>query len=626
MKKFFSDSTYLYPFFFTCLFLIILFQYQFTEMEGIFYDWRVRFDFGIRFQDDIVVVTQDEQSDEFLGESAPYSYAAHEKLLSKLRQDHPRIINYFISLYSADSNQEKENLKNFKTEIKKFIEKDRGEFRFATQMDTWGEHLPPADLREFGHSLAIMNRDSRIFSQDHVVRRMLLDVSGEDSLHLWTANEFRKYKKLAPLISSKVHGSYYMKEADATFVLFRYFTSPRLDKWRIRRIPFHKVMVGNFPKGFFTNKIVLVGPAYISNIEDFVLTPFNQNLYETPKMMVHAAIMEALIQNKTITPIDRTISNILCFILAFGLSLIILTASPKKGLIFTVGMLVSLVLVSYLLFSFGGYWLYLSHLLITLFVVYYIWVPYRAIREYRRRFAIQEETNLFKKVEGLKQNFISLMSHDLKTPVAKIAGIADLLETQYGPKDQDLREKVKMIQSSTKELNNFISSILDLTRIESKDLALDKKSKDVNEILEAIMAEFSYDIKSLGGKIEAQLGPLFPIEIDPKLIVRVFANLVENAIKYTDKMRPLVLQIKTWDDEEWVYIQIKDNGVGMGEKDLEHIFDKFYRVKNDQSHVVKGTGLGLYLVKYFVELHGGKIMVESIPGQGTTFHVQLPNA
>jgi signal transduction histidine kinase len=111
--------------------------------------------------------------------------------------------------------------------------------------------------------------------------------------------------------------------------------------------------------------------------------------------------------------------------------------------------------------------------------------------------------------------------------------------------------------------------------------------------------------------------------IDVTLIVRVISNLVENAIKYSGEGSSI--KIVSTDDEKWVYVKIEDNGAGIKKEDLEHIFDKFYRVKNDANHAIKGSGLGLYLVKYFVELHGGNIEVESEVGKGTTFSIKLPN-
>ncbi len=124
-------------------------------------------------------------------------------------------------------------------------------------------------------------------------------------------------------------------------------------------------------------------------------------------------------------------------------------------------------------------------------------------------------------------------------------------------------------------------------------------------------------------KINTELGPLFPIEIDTSLVNRIISNIVENSIKYAGIGK--VIDIKTWDDDTWVYIEISDNGVGMGQNDVDNIFEKFYRVKNDASHTIKGSGLGLYLVKYFVELHGGEISVTSQIGEGTSFLIKFLN-
>ncbi len=242
--------------------------------------------------------------------------------------------------------------------------------------------------------------------------------------------------------------------------------------------------------------------------------------------------------------------------------------------------------------------------------------------EYQRRFAIQEEATLIKKVENLKQNFISLMSHDLKTPVAKIAGVADVL-LQQSKGNEIISKGLRGIIDATKELNKFITSILDLTKIESRNLKLNIISKDVNTIIETVISDLKYEVSNEDVVIESQLSPLYPIKIDVDLTKRVISNLVENAIKYSGKNANV--NIKTYDDEKWVYIEVSDNGVGITVEDLKHIFDKFYRVKNDASHTIKGTGLGLFLVKYFVELQDGRIDVHSTVGEGTTFKVKLKN-
>ncbi|MBK23894.1 MAG: hypothetical protein CME70_07810 [Halobacteriovorax sp.] len=620
-KKRSIDISKYYPLFFTVIFVVILFQYSFSAQEAIFYDLRVKWDFGTSYEDNIVLITLDDDSDRFLGESYPYTYASHSKMLERLIKDKPFIVNYFVNFLEPVTTQDRKHLGQFTNSIEKFKNLG-GEFRFGTEWDAWGELLPPVDLRDFGHSSSLINLDGLTFAKDDVCRRAILNVGGEDSIHLWSANKFRQAKKLEPLNINSILGAYYVRKADATFTLFRYYTSPLESNGRIKKIPFHRVRVGNFPKGFFTNKIVLIGPSYMTNAPDFVLTPFNKEEYKAPKLMVHASIIQALVNNKTVYQIPRYVTYTLAIVIAIFLSITISKVKPTSGLFITIIVMLGIFLISYLMFSLMGLWLYVTHLVLTVFVVYYIWVPFRAIGEYQRRYAIQEETKLLKKVENLKQNFISLMSHDLKTPVAKIAGLADIMLNQSSDEEQN-RRNLQSIMDSTKELNRFITSILDLTKIESRNLDLTLVSRDINTVIESTVEGLKYEATNKNVLVEMELSPLYPIEFDQNLMKRVLSNLIENAIKYSGENTSV--KIKSWDDEKWVHVEIQDNGVGIPKDDLEHIFDKFYRVKNDASHSIKGTGLGLYLVKYFVELHGGIIDAESTLGQGTKFTVKLRN-
>lgn len=616
-----SELSHYYPLLFTLGFVFILFQYSFSSLEAILYDLRARYDFGVSFKDNIVVITMDDESDRFLGETYPYTYASHERLMNRLRQDRPAAVSYLVELEEPLTEVDARAMQRLQSTIERYKESD-GAFRFGTTMDKWGEKLPPRELRSFGHSLALIDTDEMTFARDDVSRRAIFNISGDSSLHLWAANELREKRKMEVLDASVMKGSYYVREADATFFLYRYYDNPLESKTRIKTIPFHRVVVGNFPKGFFNGKVVLVGSQNIERQSDYVLTPFNREEYRAPKLLVHAQIIQSLFQNKTIYQLPKKYSYALCLIIAVALSLTISLLTPTRGLLMTLGVLGTIVVSGFLSFSVFGVWVYLTHLILSVFVVYYIWVPFRAIAEYQRRYAIQEETKLLKKVENLKQNFISLMSHDLKTPVAKIAGLADVMIQQNRARPE-LSKNLNSIVDATKELNKFITSILDLTKIESRNLTLSIVSKDVNQIVENVISGLEDEASKKQIRLEKELAPLYPISFDVDLIKRVISNLVENALKYSGEKS--VVHIKTWDDEKWVYIEIADNGVGIAPADLEHIFDKFYRVKNDASHSIKGTGLGLYLVKYFVELHGGEIEASSTLGQGTVFTVKLKN-
>ena len=620
-KKIKIDLSEYYPLFFTLIFVTILFQYPLASLESIFYDMRVRLDYGVKPSREIVIVTMDEESDDYLGDTYPYAYATHSRFLEKLLSSKPKIID-FLTRMPEVAPDDQLYFNNFKKNLKQY-ETQGGKVNFGTEVDeAVGEVLPPEQLREFNYALSQLNIDNNIFSKDDVVRRAIFNVSGEESLHLLTANQYRSMSGKMPLSVADVNGVYYNDEADANFVLFRYPSSPIYSDFKYKVIPYHRVLVGNYSPEIFKDKIVIVGPNYISQRDNFYLTPFNQEEYRAPKLIINATIIDALLQNKTIKMIPRVVSNVLAFIVGIILSILIYKLKPKDGLIITIGLLASILLISYLLFVFWGLWLYTSHLVVTIFVVYYIWIPFRAIGEYQRRFAIQEEAKILKKVEKLKQNFLSLMSHDLKTPVAKIAGVADNLYHQNSG-NPEIREKSQLIIDSTKELNKFISSILDLTKIESSNFGLNKVSRDVNSLIEVVVRDLSFSAGQKDVQIKKDLAPLYPIHIDSTLITRVISNLVENAIKYSGSGS--VVHVKTWDDNKWVYIEITDNGAGIPIEELQNIFEKFYRIKNNANHSIKGTGLGLYLVKYFVELHGGTISVESMLGKETKFLVKLVN-
>jgi signal transduction histidine kinase len=608
------------PLLVTLAFILILIQYSFHPLESIFYDFWIKTDLPSKsFKNPIVLVSLDEESDQFLGETYPYTYASHTRLMDRLMQDQPSLINYFVSLLEPDSEVEARYQTEFHEAIKGFSPSG-DKFKFGTEIDNLGEMIPPEALRDVGYYLGQLYKDQLVFSKDEVVRRAILNISGEDSLHLWTAKRYRQLQGLPVLDATAYKGAYYNSEADANFALFKYSGNPLGN--RIPTIPFHRVVVGNFPKGFFKDKIVLVGPQYISNSSDFIQTPFEKESAKTPKLSVHADVIEALIEEKTIFDVKDLTTQVASVLIAILLSYIISRVQPVKGLMITILLIIGILLTSYMAFITFGWWIKLSHLVLSIFVVYYIWVPFRAIEEYQTRYAIQEETKLLKQVDNLKQNFISLMSHDLKTPVAKIAGIADILKIKFNNTPEQT-ELIDNVVNSTKELNNFINSILDLTKIESQNLTLRKESKDVNRVIEGIVEKLEFEANAKEMKLETDLSPLYPIQIDTVLMNRVISNLIENSIKYAGRGK--TVEVKTHDDAEWVYIEVKDNGTGIGPDDLAHIFDKFYRVKNDSTHSIKGSGLGLYLVKYFIELHNGVITATSQLGEGTSFIIKLKN-
>ncbi|MBY0452605.1 MAG: histidine kinase, partial [Bdellovibrionaceae bacterium] len=223
-------------------------------------------------------------------------------------------------------------------------------------------------------------------------------------------------------------------------------------------------------------------------------------------------------------------------------------------------------------------------------------------------------------LEQLKNNFVSLISHDLKTPIAKIQGVLDRLLAQ-GPLTQQQQSDLYNLKEYSDELNRYIQSILKVLRVESRDFKILKETADINGIIENVVERLSPLAQSKKIALQTHLEPMFLIEIDVTLMTEVVLNIVENAIKYTPPNG--LVRIKSFETDQDVCVEIIDSGEGISSEDQEIIWNKFTRGKS-QDYKTKGSGLGLYLVKYFVELHGGQISVQSEIGKGTQFTVKLP--
>lgn len=301
----------------------------------------------------------------------------------------------------------------------------------------------------------------------------------------------------------------------------------------------------------------------------------------------------------------------------------IMTSTPLYGVFATFTLALAFIFISQALFQIRGLWIRESQPLVGIFVGYYLAVPYRLIKEYKKRWDYQRKNEILTQVEELKTNFLSLVTHDLKTPVARIQGLAEVL-MRSGAERLNGRdfETLKHIVRSTEELNHFISSILELSKVESNRIHLNLASKDINQLIEKSLEGFAAQARARQIEILSDLEPLFPVKIDASLISKVINNLVDNALKYSPPGSEI--RIRSREVDEWIEISVQDQGIGMSDEERESLFTRFYRAKNDTTTAISGTGLGLYLTKYFIEAHQGHVEVQSEKGKGSTFKIFLP--
>jgi len=183
-------------------------------------------------------------------------------------------------------------------------------------------------------------------------------------------------------------------------------------------------------------------------------------------------------------------------------------------------------------------------------------------------------------------------------------------------------EVMNHILLANDELNHFISSLLELTKLDNQGLRVHLQAKDINQLLETIVLKHRFAAQGKQIQVITHFEPLFPIKIDADLISKVLSNLIDNAIKYSPENTRILFETREVDS--FVEISIRDQGIGIPENELQNLFSRFYRVKNETTLKVKGTGLGLYLSKYFIEAHHGTIRVLSVPETGTEFVIRLP--
>jgi len=231
-----------------------------------------------------------------------------------------------------------------------------------------------------------------------------------------------------------------------------------------------------------------------------------------------------------------------------------------------------------------------------------------------------QDITYLKQVDRLKNEFVNTVSHDLRSPLTAILGYVDLLD-RVGPVNDQQREFIHRVQISVESITSLVNDLLELGRIEA---GFDSQNEIVP--LEGILR---YSLETVGGQIsEKRLNihldlPLDipPIRGNPIRLRQMLDNLVGNAIKYTPEGGEINIEMEMQEDQE--ILRISDNGPGVPPADQPHIFEKFYRASNVPKGV-GGSGLGLAIVKSIVDSHQGRIWVESLLGQGSTFTVVLP--
>ena len=232
-----------------------------------------------------------------------------------------------------------------------------------------------------------------------------------------------------------------------------------------------------------------------------------------------------------------------------------------------------------------------------------------------------------KELDALKSSFVANVSHELRTPlVAMDKSISLILNKDAGPLTETQEQFLSVAQRNLKRLGNLINDLLDLSKLEAGKIEIRREPSSIEIIItESIEALAGWSrVKSIEVVKNIKSG-LPQVDVDPGRIIQVLNNLIGNAIKFTPHNGTITISASFAQDGKWVEVSVKDTGIGVEKDNLGKIFDKFYQVGAERATTdVSGTGIGLSIAKEIVEMHGGKIRVESENGQGAKFSFTLP--
>ncbi len=231
-----------------------------------------------------------------------------------------------------------------------------------------------------------------------------------------------------------------------------------------------------------------------------------------------------------------------------------------------------------------------------------------------------------KLVERLKTEFVSIAAHQLRTPLSAIKWtLRMMLDGDIGKISDEQRTFLEKTYKSNERMIHLINDLLNVARIEEGRLLYNVAPQDMSKIIDSVVTPL-IDVakrKDIEIKVAEEEG-LPAVKADPEKISLVIQNLVENAIRYTNKGGVINISTKLTDDKKNILVAVKDNGIGIPEEQKERIFSRFFRGSNAIRQETEGTGLGLYISKNIMEAHHGKIWFESEEGKGTTFYITLP--
>jgi signal transduction histidine kinase len=250
---------------------------------------------------------------------------------------------------------------------------------------------------------------------------------------------------------------------------------------------------------------------------------------------------------------------------------------------------------------------------------------YARIEAESARIVLQEQNERLRELDRLKDEFVALISHDLRTPLTSITGYVELLESaETGPLNEEQSAFLAIVGRNAERLFHLVNDLLFVARLQSGPLELELDDVDLAVVAGESLARAGPHAESRGIGLELVVDGEAPVRGEAGRLTQVLDNLVSNAVKFSPDGSTVTVRVSAEDGA--VVLEVADTGIGIPDTERSRLFERFFRASTAVSQQIPGTGLGLYIAHAIVEAHGGQIVVASVVGEGTTFRVELPHA
>ena len=248
--------------------------------------------------------------------------------------------------------------------------------------------------------------------------------------------------------------------------------------------------------------------------------------------------------------------------------------------------------------------------LVTIVLIFGAWFIFRNIKKEMQ-------------LAQIKSDFVSNVSHELRTPLSLISMFSETLELDRVKSEEKKKEYYSIISQEANRLGRIVNTILSFSKMEAGKRQFNFVETYINDIAENINRSYKFHLEQKGFKFNLEKDETIPIlKIDEEAFSEALVNLVDNAVKYSDQLK--VITVRTGKENDYVFIEVEDKGIGIPQKDQKKIYEKFFRVSSGNVHNVKGSGLGLSIVKHIMDAHNGRIELTSEVNKGSKFKLIFP--